>query len=205
MPAPDAIPSNAPATRDRALTLRQARRRLGLDPGAFVILHCGRMAPRGGIDTVILAVALLRRSHGLEATLLVANEAGGATRDPGNIAGLERARLRQLTRELGVEQQVHFLVHEHADAAHDCCAAADVLVSMPWDAQPGAAAREAMASTRSIIAAAGNCAGRGRDGAEAWLVAPRDAEALAHQLAHLQRRRDGAHAVVHAGRVRVPA
>ena len=211
MPALRDVPTSHSATPASILT-RQARRRLGLDPGGFVVLHCGRMAPRGGVDTIILGVALLRRRHGVRATLLVVSDPSGAQHDPGNGAGLERARLRQLARELGIEHRVHFIVPEHDGALRDCRAAADVLVSMPWGERPGDAGREAAAWTRSIIAAAGNCAGVG-DGSNTCLVAPRDAEALAHQLARLQRCPDGrperrpdhTGAMDAAGQARVPA
>lgn len=168
----------------------EARRRLGLDPSDFVVLHRGRMAPRSGIDTALLGVALLRFQHGVEATLLIAAD---DCLEPGSVAGAERARLRQLARELGIEARVHFMAcpgidtGAHCDA--NCDAACDVLVNLPWQASYGGAGTEAAAWVRPVTGAAGGAASAASvvDGVTGWLVAPRDAQALAARLAHLAR------------------
>jgi hypothetical protein len=128
-----------------------ARQRLGIDPACFVVLdvvlHGGSLAPRDGIDTVILAVARLRQRHGVNSMLMVAH---------GTAASAEPARLRALARALCMEPHVRFICDPPPGALRDCHTAANVMVSAPWSATGSHAAR--------------------------------DAEALAEQLARLQRR-----------------
>lgn len=168
------------STEPHADPARDARRRLGLDPSGFVAVHCGRMTPSSGIDTVILAIALLRFHHAIDATLLIVDAAGDAARNP---AHAERSRLRQLARELGIEARVHFLVCPTPAACTHCYAASNVLVDMPWQVQGNAAVLEAMSSSRPVIGVAGSGV---VDGVTGWLVAPRDARMLAERLARLQ-------------------
>lgn len=194
MPSPDHPLAGASI---RRLARHHARQRLGLAPSGLVALHQGRMAPRSGIDTIILGLALLRRHCGIGATLLVTD---GDRAPP---ATAERARLRQLARELGIEAQVHFMA---GNASSDCAAAADVLISVPWPAPRGGACRQTMGWIRPLL----GC-GHGRpaspviDGVTGWLVAPRDAAALARHLARLHRQPELMQAVDVACQLRVPA
>lgn len=194
MPAPDDALARAS---ERLFTRHHARRRLGLDPAGLVALHHGRMAPRSGIDTIILGLALLRRHHGIGATLLVADD---NDRTP---ASAERARLRQLARELGIEAQVHFMA---GCAGGDCYAAADVLIGVPWPVRTGEADPQAMGWIRPMRGSATDeRTGPVIDGVTGWLVTPRDAAALAWRLARLQRQPGLVQATDAACRMRVPA
>lgn len=194
MPAPDRALTRAS---ERRFIRQQARRRLGLAPAGLVALHVGRMAPRSGIDTIILGLALLRRYYGAGATLLVTDD------DTGAPARAERARLRQLARELGIEAHVHFLA---AQVGGDCHAAADVLIGIPWPARTGATDPPSRGWIRPTIATGTDePAGPVIDGVNGWLVAPRDAATLAARLARLQRQPGLAPGADGACRARVPA
>lgn len=199
MPAPDS--KVEPGARERRFTRHHARRRLGLAPAGLVVLHCGPMAPRSNIDAIILGLALLLRRHGIGAALLAVDDAPVDSADAG--AGAERARLRQLARELGIEQQVHFMA---GDSGGDCLAASDVLVGMPWRAREH---RSGPASTGWIRPApepdAGIPTSEVVDGVTGWLIPPRDAQALADHLARLQRQFGLAPAIGAACLSRVPA
>jgi len=208
MPAPDS--KVQPGAGERRFIRHHARRRLGLDGAGLdgagvdgahlVVLHRGPMAPRSSIDTIILGLALLQRRHGVSATLLAVD---AAQDDPGGGAGAERARLRQLARELGLEQQVHFMA---GDAGGDCLAASDVLVSMPWRAITGAAGSMAMGWIRPALEAdADTDASEVIDGVTGWLIRPRDAQGLAERLATLQRQCGPAPAIGAALFSQVPA
>lgn len=208
MPAPD---SNVPpGAGERRFIRHHARRRLGLDSAgpdsagpdsaSLIVLHRGPMAPRSGIDTIILGLGLLQRRHGVSAALLAVEETSG---DPGGSAGAERARLRQLARELGIETQVHFMA---GDSSGDCLAASDVLVSMPWCPRRDAARPAAMCRIQPAPEPdAGHDTGAVIDGVTGWLIRPRDAEALADRLARLQRHASLAPTLRAAGLSWVPA
>lgn len=198
MPAPD---SNVqPGAGERRFIRHHARRRLGLDGAGLVVLHRGPMAPRSSIDTIILGLALLQRRHDVSATLLAVD---ATPDDPGGSAGAERARLRQLARELGIEQQVHFMA---GDAGGDCLAASDVLVGMPRRALTDAAGSMAMGWIRPALEADANtAASEVIDGITGWLIRRRDAQALADRLANLQRQSGPAAAIGAAAFAQVPA
>ncbi|MEW7849317.1 glycosyltransferase [Massilia aurea] len=165
-----------------------ARRRLGLGPACFVVL-CSVLAgtPCAGIDTVILGVARLRQRHGVDGLLLVAL---------GIAADAELARLRELTRALGMRAHVRFVIAAPMNALRDCHAAADVLVNTPWgsasissaplSSAPRRTAHAAASSPRPVIGSdAGQLRAATLDGATGYLIPPRDPETLAARLAHL--------------------
>ena len=63
--------------------MREARQRLRIAGGRFVVLQLGRMVPRKGVDTVIQSVAMLRQRHGVDAELVIVG-GDGPTTDPGH-------------------------------------------------------------------------------------------------------------------------
>ena len=157
-----------------------ARRRLGIDPACFVVLDVvpHTVAPRDGVDTVILALARLRQRYGVDGILLVS----------GCVApNAELARLRALARALQVEPHVRF-VDPPPDALRDCHAAANVLASTPWCASRVSAAYQAMPYALPVLCTDfGDSQGTVRDGITGYLIPPRDAALLADRLARLQR------------------
>jgi len=201
-------------------SVRAARLRLDIAPSRFVILCAGRIvgpiAPRDGIDTVILACAMLYRHHGIDAMLVVigaerraeprTGRGGGQGRDSGDDP--ELARLRHLARELDLARHVRFAgSHPHA-VLDDYHAAADVFACTPWQAS-GVAARavtRAMACALPVVGAAGGAiAATVRDGATGYLVPPRDAATLCRCLARLQRQPLLARAMGMAGQAQASA
>lgn len=171
----DACAPMAPAGRE------PARRRLGIDPACFVVLDVvpHTVAPRDGVDTVILALARLRQRYGVDGILLLT----------GRVApNAELARLRALARALQVEPHVRFIADPLPDVLRDCHAAANVLASTPWCASRVSAAHDAMPYPLPVICtdAVGSLSAV-RDGVSGYLIAPRDAALLADRLARLQR------------------
>lgn len=167
------------------LPMRQARNKLGLAQGKFLVLQLGRIVPRKGIDTVIHSLALLRRQHGIDAELLVVG--GDAAASPYHDTP-ELARLRALAARLGIAAQVHFTGRKERAALRYWYSAADVFVTTPWYEPFGITPVEAMACARPVIGAAvGGIKHTVLDGATGFLVAPRDPQAVADKLARLQR------------------
>lgn len=95
-----------------------ARRRLGLDPSAPLIVSAGYLIERKGHHKVIRALKALRE-RGSSVRLAIA---GG----PGAEGQFEPA-LRKLTFELALEDRVHFLGHLPPDDLAELMSAADVV------------------------------------------------------------------------------
>jgi len=167
------------APRDKAAT----RRRLGLALDEPTILQLGRIVPRKGVDTVIEAVAKVRRSHGIEPRLLVV---GGPDRVVTRASTPELARLMDLAEREGVADLVTFVGRRDRAELADYYAAADVFVSTPWYEPFGITPLEAMACATPVIGAnVGGIKYTVRDGETGFLVPPRDPGALADRLARL--------------------
>jgi D-inositol-3-phosphate glycosyltransferase len=159
-----------------------ARRQLGLDPEAFVVLQIGRMAPREGIDNVVRAMALLPRD--VNPRLLVV---GGDADPPDEQKTPEIGRLRHIAEDLGVADIVSFTGCKPRSELRTYYAAANVFVSTPWYEPFGITPLEAMACGTPVIGSAvGGIRYSVLDGLTGYLVPPNDPKALAEHLAYLQ-------------------
>jgi D-inositol-3-phosphate glycosyltransferase len=167
-----------------------ARRRLGLDPGDFIVLQLGRMVPRKGVDNVIDGVAQLRERYGIRARLLVV---GGDVACAGAQASPEMARLMALAASRGVQQQVSFTGQKQREELLYYYSAADVFVTTPWYEPFGITPLEAMACATPVIGAAvGGIRSTVLEGRTGYLVPPKNPQVLAERLALLHD--DPAHA-----------
>jgi D-inositol-3-phosphate glycosyltransferase len=163
--------------------MRLARQKLALPAGKFLILQLGRIVPRKGIDTVIEALALLRRRQGVDAMLLVVGGEGAAQ---GGSETPELARLRELARQLGVGEHVLFAGRQDRAELRYYYSAADVFVTTPWYEPFGITPVEAMACARPVIGAeVGGIKSTVLDGRTGFLVPARDPLAVAERLAIL--------------------
>jgi glycosyltransferase involved in cell wall biosynthesis len=169
---------------------QQARWRLGLAPGEFIVLQLGRMVPRKGVDNVIDSVALLRERYGINAHLLIVGgevDCGAAQASP------EMARLIERAAALGLEKQVSFTGQKAREELLYYYSAADVFVTTPWYEPFGITPLEAMACATPVVGAAvGGIRSTVLEGRTGYLVPPRNPLALAERLALLHD--DPAHA-----------
>lgn len=94
------IPHGAPRRekRDRA----EAKRELGIDPARPVLVHFGFLTPHKGVEETLRAVAELKSGRCPNIYYWIA---GGTLPSQESRAHLER--LRQIVRELGLEESVH--------------------------------------------------------------------------------------------------
>lgn len=160
-----------------------ARGRLGLDPHEPVLLQLGRMVPRKGVDTVIQALARLRRRHGVAARLLIV---GGDSREPDPAHTSEIGRLQRIAAEEEVTDVVRFVGSRRRDELRQYYCAADLFVSTPWYEPFGITPVEAMACGTPVVGSAvGGIKTTVQDGRTGLLVPPRDPDALANRLAEL--------------------
>ncbi len=160
---------------------QKARAVLGIDPEERVILQLGRMVPRKGIETVIRALARLRRDHGLGARLLVV---GGESRTPDPEKTPEIGRLMRIARDEHVSDLVTFVGSRYRSELRNFYCAADVFVTTPWYEPFGITPIEAMACGTPVIGSAvGGIKYTVREGETGFLVPAKDASALAERLA----------------------
>ncbi len=176
------IPSGVNTETFRPVDRDEARRRIGLDTDAPVIVYVGRMLPRKDIRNIVRAVALLKDRSPAPLLLLV----GGETVDPDPSMTPEIGELWRLAFELGIEDRVRFTGKRQAK---DLCAyysAGDVVVTTPWYEPFGLTPLEAMACGRPVIGSAvGGITFTIADRVTGFLVPPRDPAALAERLCQL--------------------
>lgn len=193
-------------------TVHAARLRLDIAPARFVVLCASELAPREGIDTVILALSMLHRYHGIDAMLAVIAGAPADDDDRCTIAAapvpwhgeqVELARLCHLAHDLGVARDVRFSLRAPPAAVDDYHAAADVFASTPWKASAASASAVADAAARALPVV--GAAELVRDGVTGYLVAARDPETLCRCLARLQRQPRLARAMGAAGQTGIHA
>jgi glycogen(starch) synthase len=140
--------------------------------GAYV-LAVGRLVPQKGFDVLVTAFA----SESLSALNLVI--AGG---------GFEQTRLEALASELGISSRVHIVGSVDRSRLAQLLRGAQAFAFPSRGEAFGIALLEAMAAgVASVAAAAGGVPELARDGENALVVQPDDAEALASALARLTR------------------
>lgn len=162
-----------------------ARMALKLDPKEKIILQLGRMVPRKGVDTVIQALAYMRREHSFKARLLIV---GGESDEPDPAVTPEIGRLMKIAEDEGVSDMVTFVGRRSRDMLHYFYSAADVFVTTPWYEPFGITALEAMACGTPIVASSvGGLKTTVIDGKTGFLVPPKDPVALGERLLEVLR------------------
>ena len=159
---PDAFPD---------LTPEAARQDAGIDLDGFVVGAFSRLAPWKGQHVLLEALARLPNTH----ALIVGDALFGET--------AYEARLRSTTRDLGLEDRVHFLGFRRDIPV--LMAACNAIVHTSVAPEPfGRMIVEAQLARRPVVAtAAGGAVELIEDGKTGWLVPPGDAKALAWRLA----------------------
>lgn len=159
-----------------------ARMVLKLEPDEFIILQLGRIVPRKGIDNVIRAMGTLRQTS-VPSRLLVV---GGDSDEPDFTEGRELARLRDIAREHGVEDQVTFTGRKQREVLKYYYAAADVFITTPWYEPFGITPLESMACGTPVIGSnVGGIKYSVEHGKCGFLVPPDDPNALAGRIFEL--------------------
>ncbi|HSJ54529.1 MAG TPA: glycosyltransferase, partial [Anaerolineae bacterium] len=177
-----------------------ARKKLGLDPDAWIVLQLGRMVPRKGVANVIRGFARLVQANrsGTHASSRNGSRAGaphpplqllivgGESSDPDPEVTPEIGRLQAVAAEEGVQDCVVFVGRRGRDELRYYYSAANVFVTTPWYEPFGITPLEAMASARPVVGSrVGGIQYTVRDGETGYLVPPRDPVALARRLQRL--------------------
>lgn len=139
------------------------------------ILCVSVMAPHKGIETVLEALTLLHREHGVKATLKLV----GGWPDPDY-----RRKMRSLIVELGLEKDVEIAGHVSREELHRSYAEARVYCLMSWCESFGIPAAEAQAFGTPVITS--NCCAMPEVGGAGGIYPePGDAISVAKAIARI--------------------
>jgi len=146
------------------------RQKLGLPPGAAVLLAVGRLSPEKGHRDLLRALAELRRRWpGEDFRLVIVGE------------GKERGRMEAMRRQYNLEDQVHLAGHQH-DVRPYYAAADAVVIPSHTEGSPNVLL-EAMAYGRAVVATrVGGIPEIVQDGKTALLTPPGEPAAMAEAL-----------------------
>jgi len=200
------IPSAVDTERFRPINRQLARKLLGIDLTAEIIVYVGRVIPRKDVRNVVRALASLvrrRQGEGLKRfpTLVIV---GGESERPDPAATPEIGAIQSLASDLGVAQHVLFVGRRQPDELHRWYSAADVAVTTPWYEPFGLTPLEAMACGTPVIGSnVGGITYTIADGETGYLVPPREPEALSERLDELLRDVAKQRRLGEAGRARV--
>ncbi|BCK56600.1 glycosyltransferase [Nocardia wallacei] len=155
------------------------------------LLAVGRLVPRKGFDTAILALPEL---PGAELLIAGGSPSGGLEDDA------EAERLRDIARRCGVADRVRLLGPVSRDDMPALMRSADLVLCTPWYEPFGMVALEAMACGTPVVASAvGGLLDTVLDGVTGRLVPPRDSDRLAETVAEILADDEQRAAMGHAG------
>lgn len=156
-----------------------ARSVLDLPYDEKVLLQLGRMVPRKGVDNVITALSKVKYKDAKVRLLIVGGDADTAK---------ELVRLKELARQLKIEDKVYFVGQKSREDLKYYYAAADLFITTPWYEPFGITPLEAMACGTPVIGSkVGGIKFSVADGHTGVLVPPKDPEALARKITGLLR------------------
>ena len=154
------------------------RAKIGVEPKEKLVMYAGRFDQRKGIETLVRAVAReeVKRHENLKLMIV-----GGYT--PGEKDGLEKERITDIVKELGIENITTFTGRVQHQELASYYAAADICV-VPSHYEPfGLVAIEAMASRTPVIASeVGGLKFSVKDGETGLLAPPKDEAAFASAI-----------------------
>ncbi len=175
------IPPGVDLTRFQPQDKTAARRLLGWDTAEHHLLFVGRIEALKGIDTLIRSLHFVRDA--MPELPVRAHIVGGDLEGSQYALDTELARLRAVTRALGLQDQVEFLGSRSQDTLPLYYAAADALVMPSYSESFGMVALEAMSCGRPVIASSvGGLRYLVQDGVTGYHVREGDAPQLAGRI-----------------------
>jgi D-inositol-3-phosphate glycosyltransferase len=161
----------------------EAKEAIGLSPRDKAALFVGRIEPLKGVDTLLQAMAILKRNCRLficpDYLIIIGGDPGGEEEK----LSYEMTRLQSLSHELDLEDMVIFLGKRGQDTLPYYYSAAEVVVMPSHYESFGMVALEAMACGTPVIASrVGGLAHLVKDGETGFNVPAQDPDALAEKL-----------------------
>jgi len=177
------VPPGVNPERFHPLPRQIIREQMRLPLDKRLLLFVGRIEPLKGVDTILHALAILRDQQPQALEKLCFLVIGGDLKDTHDP---EMIKLRQLTSDLRLDEQVCFLGAKEQALLPSYYASADAVL-VPSDYESfGMVALEAMACGTPVIASeVGGLAYLVKDGETGYLVPVRDAGVLASRIGFL--------------------
>jgi D-inositol-3-phosphate glycosyltransferase len=177
------VPPGVDLDRFKPMAQAEARGYIGTSPDHQLILFVGRIQPLKGIDTLMRALALVKRKEPKIAKNICVAIIGGASSPDTETEQSELNRLESLRAELGISDLVTFLGAKDQDTLVYYYSAAEMVVMPSHYESFGMVALEAMACGTPIIASdVGGLSFSIEDGFNGYLVPGRDPQALADKI-----------------------
>jgi D-inositol-3-phosphate glycosyltransferase len=180
------IPPGVDSSRFYPIPVDEAKQFVGVPPEKCLLLYVGRIEPLKGVDTLLHAVALLRKRKACPKQSVCLSIIGGEPDTSPEVMDAEMARLQMLCSQLGMDDVVVFLGKRSQDTLPYYYSAAQVVVVPSHYESFGMVALEAMACGTPVIASqVGGLAFLVQDGVTGYHVPDDDPEALCEKLASL--------------------
>lgn len=180
------IPPGVDLSRFYPIPEDEAKEVIGIPPCDQVLLYVGRIEPLKGIDTLIEAIAFMRRNGGFKDLSFCLAVIGGEPETIDGNGSPEMARLKELCHVHGLDDLVTFLGKRDQDTLPYYYSAAEMVVVPSHYESFGMVALEAMACGTPVVASqVGGLAYLVQDGVTGYTVPSSDVEALAGRLAEL--------------------
>ncbi|HZD56218.1 MAG TPA: glycosyltransferase [Anaerolineales bacterium] len=180
------IPPGVDLSRFYPIHPEEAKEFIGVPPCDRMLLFVGRIEPLKGLDTLIEAIALMRRNGTFENCSLCLAVIGGDTQVSEEEISAEMARLQDLREQLGLENLVTFLGKRSQDTLPYYYSAAEAVVMPSQYESFGMVALEAMACGTPVVASqVGGLAFLVQDGLNGFTVPVDEPQTLANCLVDL--------------------
>jgi len=180
------IPPGVDLSRFYPIPADEAKEVIGVPPCDQMLLYVGRIEPLKGIDTLIEAIAYIRRNGGFDEHSFCLAVIGGEPDLSADDKNVEMARLKDLCQEHGLNDLVTFLGKRAQDSLPYYYSAAEAVVVPSHYESFGIVALEAMACGTPVVASqVGGLAYLVQDGVTGYTVPSSDVQALADRLAEL--------------------
>ncbi len=177
------VPPGVDLQRFRPMDKQQARAYIDVPKGHRMILFVGRIQPLKGIDTLIRALALVKRREPTMAKDICVCIIGGSLNPDSEVERAEIQRLNDLRASLDVQNLVTFSGSKEQDILIYYYSAAEMVVMPSHYESFGMVAIEAMACGTPVIASdVGGLSFSIESGFNGYLVPGRDPEALASKI-----------------------
>jgi D-inositol-3-phosphate glycosyltransferase len=180
------VPPGVDTTRFYPIPKDEALEFIGTPARQCMLLYVGRIEPLKGIDTLLEAMALMKKDGFLDIYPVCLAIIGG---DPGfsdEQLSAEMERLQTLQKSLGIDDMIMFLGRQDQDTLQYYYSAAEIVVVPSHYESFGMVALEAMASGTPVVASeTGGLAFLVKDGETGFHVPTADPDALAERLMQL--------------------
>jgi D-inositol-3-phosphate glycosyltransferase len=177
------IPPGVDSSRFYPIPMDEAKAVIGISPDEHMILFVGRIEPLKGVDTLVRAIALLKKTGRLDCCPHYLAIVGGDPEASSETMNAEMARLQGLVSELGIHDLVVFLGKRGQDSLPYYYSAAEMVVMPSHYESFGMVALEAMACGTPVVASqVGGLAFLVQDGVTGYVVPGGEVEPLAARL-----------------------